>query len=42
MIAPEVNLISEDDREIYFAHRPIAGIVIMLTAWGSHISSPFR
>lgn len=34
MIAPEVNLIREDNREIYFAHRPIAGIVIMLAGMG--------
>jgi hypothetical protein len=34
MIAPEVNLINEDDREMYFAHRPIAGIVIMLIGMG--------
>ena len=34
MIAPEVNLISEDDREMYFAHRPMAGIVIMLIGIG--------
>src|SRR3990172_7769612 len=35
MIASEVNLIHEDDREIYFAHRPIAGIVIMLIGMGT-------
>ncbi len=30
MAAPQVNLIREDDREMFFAHRPLAGIVFML------------
>jgi hypothetical protein len=34
MIASEVNLIKEDDREIYFAHRPLSGIAIMLIGMG--------
>lgn len=34
MIASEVNLISEDDRELYFAHRPLSGAAIMLIGMG--------
>ena len=34
MVAPEVFLIKEDDREMFFAHRPLAGVVFMLIGIG--------
>ena len=30
MVAPEVQLIREDDRELFFAHRPLTGVFFML------------
>jgi len=34
MVAPEVYLIKENDREMFFAHRPLAGVVFMLIGMG--------
>jgi hypothetical protein len=34
MVAAEVNLIRENDRELYFAHRPLSGVVFMLIGMG--------
>jgi hypothetical protein len=34
MVAPEVRLIKENDRELYFAHRPMAGVLFMLIGLG--------
>jgi hypothetical protein len=34
MVAPEVYLIKENDREMFFAHRPLTGLVFMLIGMG--------